>query len=538
MPLSYLPIIADRFTELRRGSVERDFSRFAAIYLRRHASAPSSRMHTEIAAMLHEATSSRRRKIAIAAPRGHAKTTLVSLAYVLWSALYKKEALILMLSATSEQAQQLLRDIRSELTENTLLRQDFPEVCGPLVSARGHGVVIRQNRIELPNGVCIRVLGAGQGIRGMKHRDQRPTLIVADDLEDLEQVESEEQRDKLWRWFAGTVLKAGQPNTNTVVIGTVLHHESLLGRLTDEKHASGGWRSRRYRAVESFSEAIALWDRWRAIRCGDELHDGCWGDEAADAFFAANEDEMVRGARVLWPERESYLDLMKMRLDEGQASFQAEKQNEPLDPATCLFAQTQFRYWDQDSGVDGAVQPDMDAVHYALGSGAHFVMACDPSLGQRHGQGDYGAVIVLIRDDRRGSDDGLYVADAFIERRTPNELIEYMVELGRKYPIHETVIESNQFQAMMADELKQRLEAAGTYCDFYTVNQRGNKRARILGLEPKISTGRIRLCSRHDRLLSQLREFPLAKHDDGPDALEMAVSVASDRGGLIYSTPL
>ena len=52
---------------------------------------------------------------------------------------------------------------------------------------------------------------------------------------------------------------------------------------------------------------------------------------------------------------------------------------------------------------------------------------------------------------------------------------------------------------------------------------RANKQSRIAGLEPQVAQGRIRLCRRHQLLLDQLRQFPLAAHDDGPDALEMAV---------------
>lgn len=517
-----------RLTRQRRRTVDRRFANFLTLYLDTHATTRPSRMHRQVIEILQEATVSRQRKIAIAAPRGHAKTTLVSLAYVLWSALHGKESLILLLSATSEQAQQLLRDIRRELTENPLLQSDFPEVCAPLLAPRQTGVVIKQNRIELPNGVCIRVLGSQQALRGMKHRDQRPTLIVADDLENLEQVESEEQREKLRSWFYGTLLKAGQPSTNVVVIGTVLHHDSLLGRLTNKREATGGWRCERYKAVESFSVAEPMWQRWEDIRRGDELFEEASGDGAADAYFRANSVEMLRGTQVLWPERESYLDLMKMRLDEGEASFQAEKQNEPVDPETCLFARTRIRFWDAGGGVDGASHATPEEVHRALSPSVHFVMACDPSLGGQHGRGDYGAVILLARDDRSNGDEGIYVLHAMIERRKPNELIEYMVELARQYPIDETVIESNQFQAVMADDLQKRLQGIGAYSSIEKLNNRSNKRARILGLEPIINSGRLRFCSQDTRLLAQLREFPLGKYDDGPDALEMAVNAAKE----------
>jgi hypothetical protein len=41
-----------------------------------------------------------------------------------------------------------------------------------------------------------------------------------------------------------------------------------------------------------------------------------------------------------------------------------------------------------------------------------------------------------------------------------------------------------------------------------------------------VKQGNLRFCRKHRLLLSQLTQFPLAKNDDGPDALEMAMQVA------------
>lgn len=62
---------------------------------------------------------------------------------------------------------------------------------------------------------------------------------------------------------------------------------------------------------------------------------------------------MLKGTEVLWPERENYYQLMEMRLADRQSSFDSEKQNEPIDPDSCLFAGKIFKYWeDECSSVD------------------------------------------------------------------------------------------------------------------------------------------------------------------------------------------
>jgi predicted phage terminase large subunit-like protein len=61
------------------------------------------------------------------------------------------------------------------------------------------------------------------------------------------------------------------------------------------------------------------------------------------------------------------------------------------------------------------------------------------------------------------------------------------------------------------------------------ITSRTNKQSRIASLEPYIKQGNLRFCRKHGLLLSQLTQFPLAKNDDGPDALEMAMQVAQKK---------
>ena len=87
-------------------------------------------------------------------------------------------------------------------------------------------------------------------------------------------------------------------------------------------------------------------------------------------------------------------------------------------------------------------------------------------------------------------------------------------------------VEANHFQEVMVGNLRRRAKEAGLLLPVYAMRNRSSKQSRIAGLEPEVTQGRIRLCRRHQMLLNQLRQFPLAAHDDGPDALEMAIHVA------------
>ncbi len=519
--LDQRPRVAEALRGPRRALASRSPRAFARAYLPHHFKVRGSPLHEELFSLLGEATRKRGARIAVAAPRGHAKTTVVSLAYVLWSVLFDHEPFVLIVSATRDQAVAMLRTVRDELQANPALREDFPHLGVPKPASTPW----RANQITLANGATIRAAGAGQAIRGAKRGANRPTLIVVDDLEDQEHTESAEQRAKLRDWFERTLLKAGEPRTNVVVVGTILHYDALLATLTHPSKTAGrgaGWTSRVFKAVDRFSDRTDLWERWESILFGDREHEGEVGGTAAKAFYEDNKREMLAGTSVLWPQRESYYDLMWMRATEGRASFQAEKQNEPLDPDECLFREDRIRFWDDPRDPEFEDAEDLVS---RLGSRLRFYGACDPSLGRRGGRGDYTAIVTVAKDTRT---DRLYVIGADIARRTPEATVERIVQLAQIYDYSEFAVESNQFQQLLVEQVERRMREVGTYVSIEPVNHVTNKLARIQSLEPWITHGRLRLSRRDGMLLEQLRQFPLGAHDDGPDALEMAVTSAVD----------
>lgn len=561
---------------------------FAKIYLGHHVVQPPSQMHLEMFAKLRGLSEQRGSRIALAAPRGHAKTTVISLAYVLWCLLYRKEMFILIVSATREQAVQILADLTRELKSNPRLIADFPEICEPLITGRtpapgsdnamgkatsgvgvassggGGGMVkVRGHHLVLPNGTCVRVLGARQGVRGMKHRQHRPSLIIGDDLEELEMTMSDDQRQKTLDWFQKTLLKAGNPQTNVVVVGTILHYDSLLANLTQTtpgRGGAGGWDGKVYRAVEAFSLKPAMWDHWESIRFSLDDYEGHSGVDASRRYLEANREAMLEGTKVLWPEVESYEKLMEIRADEGRSSFQSEKQNEPLDPDKCLFRESQFRYWDAARpGSGGAVgqaaaaakpyfhykghrrPPQFDGTYAdaaellaTLGPDARICGAVDPSLGERGSRGDYSAVITLAQDTRTGV---MYVINADIARRSPDELIEVIVRLSQTYCYDVFGVETNLFRGLFADQISERVRVMGGDLNIEKIENTKNKQLRIASIEPLVTQGMVRFSQRQQILLEQLQRFPLGSHDDGPDALEMAIRVAQQERHLTVIEP-
>lgn len=124
-------------------------------------------------------------------------------------AVYGYKHYIIILSDSSEQAEGFLVDIKTELEENAALKEDFGEL---------EGKVWKSSVILLANGVKIEAIGSGKKIRGRRHKQWRPDLIVCDDLENDENVNTPEQRKKLRDWFYKAVSKAGDTYTDIVYI--------------------------------------------------------------------------------------------------------------------------------------------------------------------------------------------------------------------------------------------------------------------------------------------------------------------------------
>ncbi len=80
-------------------------------------------------------------------------------------------------------------------------------------------------------GARITVASTEQSIRGLRHGEYRPDLVICDDVEDLNSVKTREGRDKTFQWLVGEVLPIGDQGTKIVIVGNLLHEDSLLMRL-------------------------------------------------------------------------------------------------------------------------------------------------------------------------------------------------------------------------------------------------------------------------------------------------------------------
>jgi predicted phage terminase large subunit-like protein len=235
-------------------------------------------------------------------------------------------------------------------------------------------------------------------------------------------------------------------------------------------------------------------------------------------FYQDNEAAMLEGVVTLWPERWQYVDLIIKKI-ESHSAFQSEQQNDPVDPRTQIFDIENFSYWDKE-------YPSVEALLIGLGKELRIFASCDPSIGKNPDRGDYSAIIVVAWHQLSKA---AYLLEADIKRRKSNETVKAILDLHRRYYFEQIAVEANSGQEYLIQNLESTARDSKTPIRIFPVTNTKNKNSRIESLQSYTALGMIKFCRKHKLLLEQLQEFPKGKHDDGPDALQMAMELTFAR---------
>ncbi|MGB9690819.1 MAG: phage terminase large subunit [Candidatus Sumerlaeaceae bacterium] len=510
------------------------------------------------------------KRLVLVAPRGHAKSAIHSTLLPLLDLCFGRERFIVLISATMTQAIGRLRAIRHELLTNELLRTLFPHAARSSECSA---------RTLVAGATRISAFGAGCELRGIGHCATRPTKIILDDVEESDRVHCAAYRDALAAWYREVIEPLGEPATHIEVVGTLLHCQGLLAQLARMPH----FDVRVYRAVEQWATETTLWQQWREI-VTDPEH----GDRLARGrkFFHAHEETMLAGTRVLWPEKESYLELVEQLVAMGRPAFYKEKQNLPppgegtffvpeewhhftlgLDgmirqdpPArtaslgisssthratvrnkekSALAAQQPSKTFDWEQVKSGAFSEELQAAHHRaqnfgnIGAAppARFSLSdliivgfLDPSLGK----GDWAAIATVGKSPATAV---LYVLDLWLGRVPPAAQLQRIRELHRRWHYHTFGYEAVGFQRILEEAFVAQnahtCEVDHSQPKLLAVSAVAPKATRIASLEPLVSAGWIRFArGLPEELYEEARTFPHGKHDDALDALAGAVALA------------
>ena len=419
-------------------------------------------IHNQIFELLQRSDS---QKIAIAAPRGIGKTSINNLLLPSWYALYQETDYIVQVSATATSASQQSDNLKYELTTNDTILKLFGDISTNVFNKEQWVV-----RVGGENGkeICIMPRGAGQQIRGLLFRNSRPGLILVDDLEDPEQVDSEEQRAKKKRWFYADLLNAvdrGSKTWKVVVLGTILHEDSLLVNLLENPD----------------------WDSVTLELCDDDYN--------SNVPSMLNNDE----CRAL---EESY------RLAGELDVFFREYRSKPISTKDSVFQKTYFKYFEEKELVGLKTLEN--------------IILIDPARTAKMESAD--SAIVGVGVDTQNQ--SIYVRDVVAHKMHQNEFYDQVVEMCKRLRPRAIGVEVTGLHEFITYPLKNALSQAGLHgvevIELHArggVNEKG-KVQRVKTLAPLYRSGQIyhnKSCSA--KLEGQLMSFPRSKLWDVMDAL-------------------
>ena len=430
-------------------------------------------------------------KFSQAAPRGEAKSCLCSVAMPLWLTILSKKRFILLISESMDQSGLNLASIQIELESNPRLKMDFPKAVGA-------GRTWQKETITTKNGCMLKTGGALKRIRGWRAGAKRPDLIVLDDLENDTNVRSKTQRDQLENWIDNSVLPMGPPGggLDVLYVGTVLHYDSVLNR----KLKQPSWTSHHFKSIETWPDRMDMWDQWEQI--------SRTSPEEAEKFYCVNKETMEKGAKVSWSVR-PLKKLMSLRLD-GHRAFDREYQNDP--------------------GLDELAPFKNITIWKQLPASLVYYGAVDPSLGKNRHTGDPSAILVggFDRSAMR-----LHTVVEDIARRPPIQIIAKIIEYQKKHNCLVWGVESTQYQEFLRQQLIEKGNEHGVPIPTVGLYPHTDKNLRIESIQPYVDNGQIQLSNPNGELYKQVRYFPEADYDDGPDALQMLWMLAVSRAGGI-----
>lgn len=455
----------------------------------------------------------------VLAPRGAAKSTILSQIVPIHALIHQTERYILIVSATHRQSRARLANIRAALRTAGRLAEHYPEI-------HERWPLNRADALEL-RGVRIEACSAGAELRGLAFGEWRPTWIILDDIEDSRRIRAPDYRDALFDWLCEVIEHLGDAFTHIDLIGTLLHRDALPVRLAERPDV----RHRTFRAIIHEADGQELWRQWRGLVRDAESPEDL---ERAREFFQARRERMLAGSNVLWPEKEDYYALQLMRATQGEAAFDKEKQNEPRFQDGGIFDLGRIPRF---SLIDGAIVladdpaseggPEilklsdlllygfLDPVRKADGPGSRRDFACIATVG--------------LHEDGR-----VFVLDVWLERAAPSRQVLKVFDLHARWRYRRFGVETTAFQHLLMEHLerervKRRERGEASDLALSAVERNENKRWRILRLEPKVAAGLIHLADDlNEEFIRQLEAFPEARHDDGPDAMEGAIALAVD----------
>lgn len=391
---------------------------------------------------------------AIAAPRGTGKTSIISLAFPARHILFRHSKSILMISATENSALLQSDNLKTALQYN----KDIVTLFGS-IKPKSRDMAFAKGCWETPAGISVLARGSGQQTRGLIKGNNRPDLIIIDDLEDPQEQISDEARAKIERWFWDDIYflpDKGRPY-KIIVLGTITHPNCLLQKLLDNPAWNGV-------KLELF----------------DDNRKSAWPEYQSDAQIQAEYEQF---------EREGKLDLLYMNW-----------RNIPTAKETATFKPEYFKYYEEDAERSKFNES---------------VVLIDPAKTLNATSDD--TAIVVVGLTHKG---GIYVRDVISGKFFPDQIYDLAFEAADRYGCRVIGVEECSLHTFISYPMKDAAIRKGKYYEFVDLKPWASKEERVGEMASFYRRGLVyHNKTATVKLESQLLSYPRPKNWDCMDAL-------------------
>jgi hypothetical protein len=426
-------------------------------------------------------------KVCIAAPRGWGKTSILSLAKMAQKIMFNQCPFIVYITKSETAAIMQTENLKRELLSNKAVRAFF----GPIRARSAKNDEIEEQfskKAWVAYNTFVLPRGAGQQVRGILFKNDRPGLLIIDDLEDKKKVLNEELRKELKEWFYSDVLECIPQlhmNWKIIYIDTLKHEDALLQHLLSSPD----------------------WDSIRLESCDDNFK------STAPEFVP---DDVIKAK---WE--------AAVRAGETDTFFQ-ENRNLPISSKDSVFQAKFFRYYNMSSTMnirEGIDLPTFD-VELTKNQNIETVVILDPAKTVKIHSAE--SAIVGIGIDLVSA--RLMVRDVIHKKMYPDEIYEATFGMARNLEAKVIGAEVTSLNEFIKQPMKNYMFRTGLFYELVWLNARGGtkKELRVKELSPYYRGGFIyhnASCVNIKALEQQLLMFPRSALWDIMDALAYVIEM-------------
>lgn len=402
-------------------------------------------------------------------PRGHFKTTLISICYPLWLLCNNQNYSVALCSVSASKAEENLEEIIDRAKGDY-----FQAIFGPVIGHPSDWVVCRTDKVRLKRkGTATGPSIAAYGIESSEVGRHFSHMLL-DDIVDQSTVNTQASRDKAWNWL-GRQLSVLNPNSIMCVIGTRWHWDDVYSRIQKELRP--------------------------------------WDPEKGKGWLVEKR-KVIEDGKLIFPTRFDKEELDEIKRIQGDYIFSCFYYNEPVGEGNNPFDLRRFHWVDYKRPDETEDADDRVQTPYT-----HIFI--DPAASERDEACYSGIIIVDALHTRQ-----VVVREAILEKMHPDVLVDKIFDLVDEHDPIRVGIEEEAFQKSLIFWTRREMLVRGKQFQVVPVRMPRNitKFARLTALQPFIHNGDIlfqRDMPGKAGLLEEFETYPKGPHTDLMCALAM-----------------